>query len=114
MTLLAFAAERRAVEHPAAAVVDRYLLLAGPTAANPLQRRATMGKTDRQTNGRTTYRYIDPAAYYVSSVIKCIVVIANSRTNIHCVSKKQDTKLLPITSPNVNRFSKFFHWQTQW
>ena len=29
---------------------------------------------------------------------------------IHCVSKKQDTKLLPITSPDVNRFSKFFHW----
>jgi len=29
---------------------------------------------------------------------------------LHCVSKKQDTKLLPITSPNVNRFSKFFHW----
>jgi len=24
--------------------------------------------------------------------------------------KKQDTKLLPITSANVNRFSKFFHW----
>ena len=34
--------------------------------------------------------------------------------NIHCVSKKQDTKLLPITSPNFNRFSKFFHWLTQW
>jgi len=30
-------------------------------------------------------------------------------TYIHCVSKKQDTKLLPITFPNVNRFSKFFH-----
>jgi len=28
--------------------------------------------------------------------------------------KKQDTKLLPITSPNVNRFSRFFHWQTHW
>jgi len=28
--------------------------------------------------------------------------------------KKQDTKLLPITSPNVNRFSKFFHWLTHW
>jgi len=28
--------------------------------------------------------------------------------------KKQDTKLLPITSPNVNRFSNFFHWQTHW
>jgi len=24
--------------------------------------------------------------------------------------KKQDTKLLPITSPNFNLFSKFFHW----
>ena len=35
-------------------------------------------------------------------------------TFIHCVSKKQDTKLLPITSPNVNRFSKFFHWKTHW
>jgi len=31
--------------------------------------------------------------------------------NIYTVSqKKQDTKLLIITSPNVNRFSKFFHW----
>ena len=30
---------------------------------------------------------------------------------VHCVSeKKQDTKLLPITSRNINRFSKFFHW----
>jgi len=37
-------------------------------------------------------------------------------TLIYTVSqkKKQDTKLLPITSPNVNRFSKFFHWQTHW
>jgi len=25
---------------------------------------------------------------------------------LHHESKKQDTKLLPITSPNVNRFSK--------
>ena len=28
-------------------------------------------------------------------------------------SKKQDTNLSPITFPNVNRFSKFFHWRTQ-
>ena len=28
--------------------------------------------------------------------------------DIHRESKKQDTKLMPITSPNVNRFSKFF------
>jgi len=32
-------------------------------------------------------------------------------TLLYTVSqKKQDTKLLPITSPNVNRFSKLFHW----
>ena len=31
-----------------------------------------------------------------------------------CLKKKQDTKLLPITSRNVNRFSKFFHWYTHW
>jgi len=31
------AAERRAAERPAAAVINRYLLLAGPTAANPQQ-----------------------------------------------------------------------------
>ena len=30
------------------------------------------------------------------------------------VNKKQDIKLLPITSPNNNRFSQFFLWQTQW
>ena len=28
---------------------------------------------------------------------------------LHRESKKQDTKLLPITSPNINRFSKFYH-----
>jgi len=32
---------------------------------------------------------------------------------MHRESKKQETKLLPITSPNVNRFSKFLYWQTQ-
>jgi len=40
---------------------------------------------------------------------------ARKEIPIYTVSqKKQDTKLLPITSPNVNRFSKFFHWQTHW
>ena len=29
------------------------------------------------------------------------------------VHKKEDTKLLSITSPNNDRFSKFFHWYTQ-
>ena len=31
---------------------------------------------------------------------------------IYTESKKQDTKLLPITAPNVNRFSQFFRWHT--
>jgi len=30
----------------------------------------------------------------------------------YIASKKQNTKLLPTTSPNINRFS-FFHWQTR-
>ena len=37
-----------------------------------------------------------------------------SRSVIHRESKKQDNKLSPITSPNVNRFWQFFYWQTQW
>jgi len=37
VTLLTFAAERRATGRLAAAAVDRHLLPAGPTAANPLR-----------------------------------------------------------------------------
>ena len=64
ITLLAFAADRRAAVDmdrkaaaPAAAV-DRYRLRlsAGPTAANP-PHAAVAGELDR----RTPYRYIDPA-----------------------------------------------------
>jgi len=33
-----------------------------------------------------------------------------TNTTTLCLKKKQDTKLLPITSPNVNLFSQFFHW----
>jgi len=35
---------------------------------------------------------------------------------IHCESKKQSTigLILSITSSNVDRFSKFFHWQIHW
>ena len=33
-----------------------------------------------------------------------------TQDRIHTVSqKKQDTKLLPTTSPNINQFSQFFH-----
>ena len=34
---------------------------------------------------------------------------AHIYSDIHCESKKQDTKLLPITLPNIGRFTKFFH-----
>ena len=43
-----------------------------------------------------------------------LIVLMYKHQYTLCLKKKQDTKLLPITSPNVNRFSKFFHWQTHW
>jgi len=51
MTLVAFAAVRHAA-------INRYLLLAGPLKQSLL----------RQTDGRTPYRFTDPATYYVGSV----------------------------------------------
>jgi len=33
----------------------------------------------------------------------------NDNWKVHRESKKQATKLLPITLPNIGRFSKFFH-----
>ena len=51
-------------------------------------------------------------------LLYCVYLLYFTFTSIvllYTVSqKKQDTKLLPITSPNVNRFSKFFHWQSHW
>ena len=44
----------------------------------------------------------------IVTVHRCL----NGAPNYTVSQKKQDTKLLRITSPNVNRFSKFFHWQT--
>jgi len=38
-------------------------LAAGPTAANPLQRRAVAECWDRRTDGRTPNRYINPALH---------------------------------------------------
>ena len=43
-------------------------------------------------------------AAIILSILKCMFY------STLCLRKKQDTKLVPITSPNVNRFSKFFHW----
>ena len=53
--------------------------------------------------------------FHVKSGVRQGGVLSPTLFNIYTVSqKKQDTKLLPITSPNVNRFSKFFHCQTHW
>ena len=50
-----------------AAAVDRYLLLAALTAANPAQRDVAVDRwnrqTDGQTDGRTLDRFVDPAAH---------------------------------------------------
>jgi len=57
MTLLAFAAERRAAAplmlSIGRAAIDRYLLPAGRTAANPQQRNAVGEQWDRRTDRRT-------------------------------------------------------------
>ena len=50
VTLLAFAAERRAAGCPAAAAVDRYLLPAGRPAANPPHASAVVDRTDKRTD----------------------------------------------------------------
>jgi len=56
--------------------------------------------------------YIDnmPSSGWHTHSVVCLRHVEYTRW----VKKKQDTKLLPITSPNINRFSQFFYWQTQW
>jgi len=49
--------------------------------------------------------------------VKRVCVRARARAKLKDLcheSKKQDIKLLPITCPNVNQFSKSFSWQTHW
>ena len=68
----------------AAAAIDRYLLPAGPTAAN-LQQRGSASKWDRQENGRTPYRFIDPAGLTGRAV-------PVTMTHLYRYSKKQDRR----------------------
>ena len=56
---------------PRGAAIERYLLPAGPTAANPPHVAAAGawdGWTDRETNGRTPYRYIYRASRTMRAV----------------------------------------------
>ena len=50
MTLPAFVAERRATVRRTAVAIDQYLLLTGPTAANPPHAAAAVDRSERQTN----------------------------------------------------------------
>jgi len=54
------------------------------------------------TASKHSFHYI-----HVSFMLR--IALTTVRCSTLCLRKKQDTKLLPITSRNVNRFSKFFH-----
>ena len=60
------------------------------------------------------YETAQTSAWRCCRVIRVRADLGLERNDIRLIytvsQKKQDTKLLPITSPNVNRFSKFFHW----
>ena len=48
------------------------------------------------------------------SVVLCGITVKLSLHSSTLWVKKHPIILLSVTSPNVDRFSKFFHWQTQW
>jgi len=78
-----------------------------------------MNKTQMQVTVMSPYRAPGLVSAKGDSKRICTLQQAMARYDLLLVFytlclKKQDTKLLPITSPNVNRFSKFFHWQTHW
>ena len=78
MTLPAFAAERRRLQHgarSAPAAIDWYLLPARGSAANPASAAvAAVGRWDRRTDGRTPNRYIDLAPRIMRVVPKLLSV----------------------------------------
>ena len=49
-----------------------------------------------------------------TALTHCKSYLFSTSHTISWVNKKQDTKLLPITSPNADWFSKFFDRQAQW
>jgi len=65
MTLPACAAELRRLQHDARialTAIDRYILPARRSAANPPTAVAAVDRQDARKDGRTTKRYMDPAA----------------------------------------------------
>jgi len=67
------------------AAIDRYLLpVHGPQQQTRLKMRSMDG-TDIRTDGRTPYRYIDPAAYFARSVNNLLFALILDA--VHCVNK---------------------------
>jgi len=58
-------------------VVDRYLLLAERSAANPPHAAAAVDREDRQTDGRTFDRFVDAAPHTMRAVLEGGVLTGN-------------------------------------
>jgi len=73
------AAERRAA-------IYRYLLLAGPTAANPQQRVRRANGTDRQMDGHRTVTYTSSAFFVSCGSISCVMLhsLTYYPVSLHC------------------------------
>jgi len=48
-----------------------------------------------------------------TNITKFILLLTHVVLRLHCESKKQNTKRLSITSPHIDRFSKFFYCSTR-
>ena len=80
------------------AVIDRYLLPAEPTAANP-PRAAAAGEWDRdgQTDRRTLYRYMDPAPHTTPAVpMRAVTMKRNVKLGVETINFSTRT-VLPMT-----------------
>ena len=68
--------------HAAAAAIDRYLLPAGPASANGQQPSSGFAAVcpcrDRQTDGRTPCRFIDPAPHTVRAMPEIMSLYPNA------------------------------------
>jgi len=77
------------------AVIDRYLLPAEPTAANP-PRAAAAGEWDRdgQTDRRTLYRYMDPAPHTTPAVpMRAVTMKRNVKPGVETINFSTRTVL---------------------
>jgi len=68
MALPAFTAGRSAAPPLLLGALDRYVLPTVRSAANPPHSTAAVKRSDRQTDGHTPYRYIDPAPHTMREV----------------------------------------------